>query len=48
MRSAGFDVKIHCDIEKTGFCFGGMGESKEAKDAMFLMRNFIRGEHPSE
>jgi hypothetical protein len=25
-----------------------MGDSKQAKDAMFLMRNFIRGEHPSE
>lgn len=23
MKDAGFNVKIHCDIDKTGFCFGG-------------------------
>ena len=23
MKDAGFNVKVHCDIEKTGFCFGG-------------------------
>jgi glycogen debranching enzyme len=23
MKDAGFNIKITCDIEKTGFCFGG-------------------------
>lgn len=23
MKDQGFNVKIHCDLEKTGFCFGG-------------------------
>jgi glycogen debranching enzyme len=23
MKDVGFNVKIHCDIDKTGFCFGG-------------------------
>jgi len=23
MKDAGFNVKVHCDIETTGFCFGG-------------------------
>lgn len=23
MKSDGFNVKIHCDLDKTGFCFGG-------------------------
>lgn len=23
MRNEGFNVKIHCDFENTGFCFGG-------------------------
>jgi len=23
MKDNGFNVKIHCDLDKTGFCFGG-------------------------
>ncbi len=23
MKDNGFNVKIHCDFEKTGFCYGG-------------------------
>ena len=23
MKDEGYNVKIHCDLEKTGFCFGG-------------------------
>ena len=23
MKDTGFNVKVHCDLERTGFCFGG-------------------------
>ena len=36
MKSDGFDVKIHCDLEKTGFCFGGNKDIKGRGGLMFV------------